>query len=328
MQIPFLFDWKKSKAHYELLSKFIKCESFDKLTKDEYWASAWKEVLKESPQKAIERLIKEGYLENAKLPEALDYLFKATELKTFCSERGLKVSGKKAELIERLIIADEKSMKNKISNQRLLSCTESGHILAEEYLEKNRKEKDDAENIILQALKKKDIHLATKTMISYEASQVFPRGLGTDWSKEKEDSYLPVLSLIFSGTPEILAGIPSEKLENLRVIAAFEYLLAPKQDLYTTIERVSEKYENFSIANMLFSYAKNRTDLDGFRQLARDGIGKMIITIDTCNDELVCKECNKIAKKKYRLTDSIPELPNPNCTCEDGCRCWYGFSIK
>lgn len=68
MQIPFLFDWKKSKAHYELLSKFIKCESFDKLTKDEYWASAWKEVLKESPQKAIERLIKEGYLENAKLP--------------------------------------------------------------------------------------------------------------------------------------------------------------------------------------------------------------------------------------------------------------------
>ena len=111
MQLPFLFNWKKSKAHFELLSKFIKCESLEHFTDNNQRLSGWSEVLKESPKKSIQRFINEKLLQEANLHDSLESLLRGNELKALCSERGLKVSGKKSELVERLIANDELGMK-------------------------------------------------------------------------------------------------------------------------------------------------------------------------------------------------------------------------
>lgn len=326
MQLPFLFDWKKSKAHYELLSKFIKCESFDKLTQDDYWASAWKEVLKESPQKAIERFIKDGYLETAKLPEALDYLYKATELKAFCSERGLKVSGRKAELIERLIAADKENMTQKIGKARLYCCSDVGRVIAEEYITKKRTDKENAQSITIDALKKKDFLRAAKSMIDYEAQQVFQRGMGINWKNVDASEYTRGLTTLFTSSPRILSDVSIENLEHIRQAAGFNYLWGQRNlDLISGFSDFSTRFDNDSCVDMMTSYVLNQATLTDYKNESDIISGVEILT---CNDDFVCPECKKIASKKYKISGVIPELPYPGCTSEHGCRCTYTAIVK
>lgn len=74
-------DWKKSPAHLELLSKFIRVESPDRFIKGN-WSSEWQNLLKEYPAKAIERFVKENYLVYPDLSTSLDYKFKVTDYAT------------------------------------------------------------------------------------------------------------------------------------------------------------------------------------------------------------------------------------------------------
>lgn len=57
-----------------------------------------------NPEKLDNWLLKNGYLRKPTIEETLSY-YKVPELKEFLSNRGLKVTGKKAELVERLISA-------------------------------------------------------------------------------------------------------------------------------------------------------------------------------------------------------------------------------
>ena len=54
----------------------------------------------------------------------------------------------------------------------------------------------------------------------YEASQVFPRGLGIDWKNYDVESGVESLKLIFERTPDILNGMEEEQLIELRRAAA------------------------------------------------------------------------------------------------------------
>ena len=50
-----------------------------------------------------------------------------------------------------------------------------------------------------------------------------------------------------------------------------------------------------------------------------------VIEILTCNDDLVCSACRKIAGRKYEKPDVVPELPHEDCTNPHGCRCWVMY---
>jgi hypothetical protein len=70
-------DWKKSKAHLLLLSKFIHPQKPDDFSNSDIWENA----LKEKPSQAIRRFQGEGLIEIAGLESTLDYKFKVFELK-------------------------------------------------------------------------------------------------------------------------------------------------------------------------------------------------------------------------------------------------------
>jgi hypothetical protein len=92
--------WRTSKAHILLLSRFLYAQS----PKDAV-PSHWERLLGEPPQRAVDRFISEGWLIPASLNTKLDRTFNTTEIKKMLKERGLRVSGRKAQGIERLIEA-------------------------------------------------------------------------------------------------------------------------------------------------------------------------------------------------------------------------------
>ena len=95
-------NWRSSPAHLLLLSKFRDGASTVKYRSADYWQTA----LKEKPATVIAQFITEGMLEPGRLPERLDEEFKASDLKSMLRQKGLAFSGRKEELIRRLIDDD------------------------------------------------------------------------------------------------------------------------------------------------------------------------------------------------------------------------------
>lgn len=67
----------------------------------------WREALGGSPWQIIKSFYKRGHLEVADLPAKLGLQYTVAQLKDLLRERDLPVSGRKAELIARLIEADQ-----------------------------------------------------------------------------------------------------------------------------------------------------------------------------------------------------------------------------
>ena len=53
------------------------------------------------------------------------------------------------------------------------------------------------------------------------------------------------------------------------------------------------------------------------------------ITINTCNDDLVCKNCREASKQKFKVNEFLENMPIPN-KCENlrGCRCWVNADFE
>ena len=75
------FNWKNSKAHLLLLSKFIRAQEPKYFYNQDYWAK----VLNESPENTINRFINENMLSSVDLNTLVSYKYKVTE---FQSELG------------------------------------------------------------------------------------------------------------------------------------------------------------------------------------------------------------------------------------------------
>jgi len=322
-------DWKNSPAHLELYSYFVKPETFYRFTKG-YRSSDWQVVLKEPPIQTLQKLIKDGYLIRPDLTTLIIYKFTIPDLKELCRERHLPVSGKKAELVERLITADKPGMQIEVRDVELFICGEKGKYIAEAYLETKKREREEAEGLVLDYLRQQNFLQATRTVAEFESKQVFTRGLGVDWDQEAitpNPHQISALIILFEEIPTIAQGMDPGKLEYFRVVLGFMYLWADQaraKRLLEGIENVSDKFSNIEFASMLWSSAINKCDLREWRELARSlGNKNDKVEILTANDEYVCDACKQLAKKKYPLFGDIPELPYPGCS--HACRCSYGL---
>jgi len=306
-------DWQNSPVHLLLLSKFRNSSSLDRYRKADYW----EEVLKEKPLKVIERFIKEGMLEPAGLQELVSYKFNASELKSLLKEKGLKVSGRKDDLVQRLIENDEQLMRDSTKDLIFYCCTNDGIKLVDHYLEGERKKKESVDSAILDLLAKKEFSEAVRVVAQYEASQVFPRGLGIDWKNYDVKSDTESLKVIFEKTPGILNGIEKDQLATLRQAAAMMELWGKStakhwlpDDFQTGIHLDGEV-----ASRMLVSHARHNRAMKGYKL----GSVKTVAVINL-DSETTCPECRKIGEKKYKLAN-VPELPYAKCTCKFGCRC-------
>lgn len=306
-------DWRNSPAHLLLLSKFRNGDSPDRYRDAEYWEA----VLKGKPIKVIEQFLKEGVLEPAGLQELVDHKFKASDLKFLLKEKGLKVSGRKEELIQRLIENDAQSMRDATKGLVLYRCTKEGIQLAEHYLEGERTKRDDAERAVLDLLRRKEFSEAVRIVAQYEASQVFPRGLGIDWKNYDVESGAESLKLIFERTPGILKGMEEEQLGELRRAAAMMELWGTNTARHWLPDDFETRIhlDGDAASQMLVFHAIHIRNMQGYRSASVKTVE--VLGVDDGN---TCSECRKISGRKYKL-ESVPELPYAKCTCELGCRC-------
>lgn len=305
--------WENSSSHLLLLSKFMKGDSPDHFMHAEHW----KTVLNESPKKAIKGFVKDGMLEPAELPELMEFKFKVSELKNMLKKRQLKVSGRKADLIERLIENDAPGMKKATNDISVFKCSEVGKILANDYLSQAKEEREKAEKEVLNLLKERSFKKSVEVVAGYEASQVFPRGLGIDWDSYSGESNVDVLNTIFGKPPSILKDVHDMRLESLRFAAAMMHLWGTNTASHWLPDNFDTGIymESDVVARMLVFYALHQRQVKYYKQA-----GVKTVEVLTVDDSNTCTACKKLSKKKYRI-DKVPELPNPNCTCKIGCRC-------
>lgn len=310
------FDWKKSKAHLLFLSKFIHAQQPDYFAKSDYWGK----VLDEPPEQAIKRFVDEGILMNADLNELLSYKYKVNELKDMLKQRSLSVSGRKDEMIQRMMQIDPNGMKEAATGLTLLKCTQHGREIAEQYTASEKEKRIKVDQQVMEYIGKRMFREASMAVASYEAEQVFSRGIGIDWKNYDGKPQTNILNSIFNNDkPEILSKLDDSKLETLRIGAAMMELwgentaskwLPPNFETGSSID-------NDSAARMLLFNSQHKETLKGYAES-----GVQYVEILAANDSNSCESCKKLSGQRFKL-GRVPELPNPNCTYKLGCRCVY-----
>lgn len=310
----FGFDWRKSQAHLLLLSKFLAPAQSDFISNPDEWQT----VLGEDIQKAVKRFLQEGFLIEADLAGKLDARLKVTELKDLLKQRGLKVSGRKSDLIQRLIDHDQQGMEHIIRGIRVLICSDEGRRIAEDYRAQEDAERQEAENQVWQLLQSGKLRSACEKMAEYEAKQVFPRGLDIDWKNYTPDQDEAMLRIIFSKTPKILSGVSLTKLDTLRMAAAMSMLWGTSSvrrwlppDFTSDVTMDAE-----AAARMFEFYAHSLTAIAEYK--ASNVVKQVqVLSVSDC-----CPECKKINGRRFDLNKAI-ELPYEHCTHRMGCRCTW-----
>jgi hypothetical protein len=305
-------DWRNSPPHLLLLSHFINkslpCDYFD--------PGKWEGVLKESPAKAIERFVSEGMLRPAQIHELMDYKFKLSELKLLLKEWGLKTSGSKGELINRLIEHDKKSVCEMTKDVAIFCCAEEGAALASHYLEGESATRNNIQKNMIDLLLKQDFAAAVRCVVDYESTQIFPRDIEIGGGRCNVKTSAEYIEEIFQKKPKILDGIDVEGLEKIRVAAAMMTLWAGKSasawlpgNFSTGIHLDGEV-----AVRMLISHCNHIRNMES----CRSGPFELFEIIGS--NQNACDACKKIIGKMYKFHD-VPELPFPKCTCLIGCRC-------
>lgn len=155
-------DTLKENAEKKLLSEFIK-----PMRPDGYDGVMLQRELAEPMLDVVNRFCKSGLIQSCDVESGLQYGFNVKKLQSYLRQRGLKVSGKKSELIDRLLEHDFSGMAELIKAERLLVLTEQGLIIVNEFREQQKQEITVHVNRILNALKEKKYGEAYKAYHDY-----------------------------------------------------------------------------------------------------------------------------------------------------------------
>ncbi|MGB6134714.1 MAG: SAP domain-containing protein [Acidobacteriaceae bacterium] len=298
-------NWASSQPHLALLEKFLSAREV-KSSFLEFWAPAFDM----NPQRVIDGLIAHRALELA--PTVAD-------LKTMLSSRGVKVSGKKAELIQRLLEADPKGMEALYAHRMILRCTPAASQAVAEWKIECMKAFETASDNVIAALRNRLFKEAIRTADAYRKSKFEPpvhpaqEAMTIKLTPHSIEERANDLAAVFTMRPKILKGLHPEQWGGLYLNYAVWQLLgrvAPEKCMpgFADLGAMSSE----TATRMLSFYVKDQRDLARWREL---GIKR--VTIFGVGG---CEACVALYDKTFRL-DKLPELPYEGCTCELGCRC-------
>lgn len=304
-------DWQISRAHLLLLSRFAPYSN------REPFPDYWNEPLGEPPADAIRRFCAEGYVQPCPLEGKVDIKFKAADLKGMLKEHGLRCTGRKAELIARLVDNRHGLVEEMTRDVIAFECTALGRQRAEAFKQQMQTERNQAETDVLGLLERRDLRGAALRMARYEAVQVFSRGMGIDWNNYNPDSDVAVLKAMFEGTPQLLVKIQEDLLGALRLAAGMMHLWAESsaKKWFDQMPETGIHLDADTTIRMLVFFGIHKRNLAEHRQA-----GVKTVEVLGGQDESSCPQCRAIAGKRFPLA-TTPELPLPTCTGGNGCRC-------
>ena len=315
---PKQLDGYQTKPHLELLAYFLKPRQIENVTDNPNWRNIWESLLSEPPDLAIQKFIQDGMLVISSEKEKIDCLYTVEKLKEMCRKNNLRVSGKKADIIVRLLENIPNQIKKEIDEKDVYNCSELGKPIAQKYADEEKERKQTARDQSWKLLTEHNFKEASLVVASYEAKRVFPRGLGIDWKKHNPQNDVYVLNTIFSEIPPILKRIPPQKFPPLRMAAAMGYLWGTNhfKEWIPADYDTEADLDNEVIVRMFIFYSNNKRHLEEMKQSGTS----IKVTIMGAND--CCVDCKILSHKKYSIS-KVPILPYEHCTHPNGCRCVY-----
>ena len=290
---------QSSASREEIYDAFISSFRYpQEIGGEESWLAGWSGILGKPYDKAIDNLVDEGLLRPAGIKDKLDLKITVDELKRSLRERGLKVSGKKDELLNRYIEAMPREAEVRVSTLGdMYVCTSKGRERAEIYQNRSESRRLAAEQDVKSLLAESRIDEAAEAANRYNQSLPFPK----DKVSFLEDDVKAVLGI------KSAPGLTEAEVVEGRIKLAAELI-------WTGWIRSDDPMTIFALNRMI-----RHRSIKELRQYAES---EFVVGVEVvCSDDS-CKKCKFVASKKYPL-DKAPLLPIDGCTHEDGCRCFY-----
>ena len=270
-----------------------------------------------------QKFIDYGFLELPTTEERLNFLT-IPQLKTILKNHSFPVSGKKADLIERIMLNIPMNDLNLDTNSNIYHISLKGNQLIEQYKDKKENAERVFNNDCIDLILQGNFTKAYYNICTNYASSPLPHGLGIDWSKEAE-----------RGIPEDNRDILHEYLkfqdiethsllgENVNVFNACVILCELKGESskkaigfyknYTDAIINTEDSQALSLyAHYLLSIINSLYELNSYRE---DDIKKfdVLCCSDSCE---ICKKASKNAHscKTAKIGKTLPPF-------HKGCRC-------
>lgn len=111
-------DWATSPPHLALLQRFLSMRDTRTGVPDH-----WAPMFGTHPRNVVEGFLALRLLEPTSLAETIEFCHTGAELKKLLKERNLKVNGKKAEQVQRLLNADPEAMRQLAAEHQIVRCT-------------------------------------------------------------------------------------------------------------------------------------------------------------------------------------------------------------
>lgn len=179
-----------SRAHLYFLSRMLRLFDTAHLAELEYWD----EKLGDSRYTVLKIFLNEGMVELLSGREQIAEDRSVASLKTLCKERGLKLSGKKADLIERLLASDPRMEATLAPVLRFVRCTDAGRRIVMAYYSREVENYRAVEAKVRVHLCDGNLTDAIRAANAYKADMLFPQG------SEPERFQIKVLGGILSST--------------------------------------------------------------------------------------------------------------------------------
>jgi hypothetical protein len=206
-------------------------------------------------------------------------------------------------------------MTAKVAHLDIVECSFEARAIAEQFVAERKAEKETSEAKNLEQLHLGDFRSASLTVAQFVARQVFPRGLGIDWTKPHKDGDVELLKAIFESRPKIMTGLAETEWGPLRVGAAMMHLWGTnKASKWLPADFVGiPKFDHDTAAIRVLFHGQHRRNMPGY-------IGEKDLKVDILGSSNPYHDCKKIAGKTYSV-NKVPELPYEKCTHKIGCRC-------
>jgi hypothetical protein len=250
------------------------------------------------------------------------YLIPVSELKTLLKQEGLRMSGKKDDLIDRLLEHKPNLLVAALPEDPLYITTASGSALVSDRVNTRRSRRELCELTILDLIHESKINDAVEAWKQYAQDEPFASSVDS----EHIDREIRILSAIrHEACAYLTSRMPLEAIDALRTYASIRHICG-KSLTRPALEKLGPDLERFSqlsdgqppdvSARMLTFYAIGQEKLRSFKQMEYPQV-----SIRACSES--CQHCQDQSKVKWPI-EQAPELPHSLCTHDRGCRCTYG----
>lgn len=301
-------------AEQELLIKFMTPTDLEYWFKQDY-LSYWNSVLSREIKKELQFFIENQILvEEKSLAYKLEYK-SDSDLKKICKENGLKVSGSKSEKAIRIAENLPELAEKIVTDKVFYKCNTPVLELVKQYKEKKDEKEKQTKEKCIELCFNKEYQKAIDELKKWSDSLVFPKDLQT----YNINTMLFELKVIMENIPKALNGIPENVLTDARKITIINILFNENKYI-SSMYQTNYKYNLSTCSRLLHLFSNNIHRIFEARKTKKEHPELNMKLKVNCSCEGACYECSINSDKLYTL-DNPPELPNPNCKNENGCRC-------